>query len=54
MNFTVPDLISAGFWQRSFVHTLKVKYGYATGMFGKVLNDMSDYGCDQKSATPGR
>lgn len=34
------------FWRNSFVHRLKYEFGYKTGMFGKVLNDMSDYGCD--------
>jgi len=39
------------FWDDSFVPALH-KLGYATGMFGKVLNDMVSYGCDNVSGLP--
>merc|ERR1719192_790194 len=39
-------------WKRSFVRTLHNKYGYTTGLFGKVLNKMQSYGCDGKSSIP--
>ena len=45
MRMNTSQTLNPGFWQNSFVKTLHDKYGYTTGMFGKVLNDMSDYGC---------
>ena len=46
MRMNTSQTLNPGFWQNSFVHTLKTHFGYRTGMFGKVLNDMSDYGCN--------
>jgi N-acetylglucosamine-6-sulfatase len=48
MRMNTSRTLNPGFWQNSFVKRLHDKHGYATGMFGKVLNDMEDYGCDMK------
>jgi hypothetical protein len=39
------------FWDASFVPALH-SLGYTTGLFGKVLNDMVSYGCDNISGLP--
>lgn len=39
------------FWHSSFVPALH-ELGYTTGLFGKVLNDMVSYGCDNISGLP--
>ena len=39
------------FWDDSFVPALH-DLGYATGLFGKVLNDMVSFGCDNISGLP--
>ena len=46
MRMNTSQTLNPGFWQNSFVHRLKTDFGYQTGMFGKVLNDMTDYGCN--------
>ena len=40
------------FWGQTFPPLLK-KAGYTTGMFGKVLNDMTTYGCDESGLPEG-
>ena len=45
--------LNPSFWAKSFVQTLHDVHGYATGMFGKVLNDMDDYGCKSNDHPPG-
>jgi hypothetical protein len=40
------------FWEQSIVAQLKKHHGYATAMFGKVLNAMDSYGCAEGSAAP--
>jgi len=40
------------FWEDSFVRRLHDEHGYATGLFGKVLNSMGSYGCDGNSGLP--
>lgn len=40
MRMNTSQTLNPGFWQNSFVSQLKYKYGYNTGLFGKVLNDM--------------
>ena len=39
------------FWQNSFIRRLRYEHGYTTGVFGKLLNVMSSYGCDGSSPT---
>jgi len=39
-------------WEQSFVHTLHYDYGYVTGLFGKVLNNMNTYGCKGNKSIP--
>lgn len=39
-------------WKRSIVHTLHYDYGYVTGLFGKVLNNMNTYGCTGNKKIP--
>ena len=46
MRMNTSRTLNPGFWTDSFVYRLKYDHGYNTGMFGKVLNDMTDYGCD--------
>lgn len=42
------------FWGNSFIRLLHTEHGYKTGIFGKLLNQMGDYGCDGiKSAADG-
>ena len=54
MRMNVSRTMNPGFWRDwSFVRELHYAHGYRTGLFGKVLNDMADYGCDGKSATDG-
>ena len=53
MRMNTSQTRNPGFWQDSFVNQLHTKHGYLTGMFGKVLNDMTDYGCNGKTATSG-
>eukprot|EP00937_MAST-01D_sp_MAST-1D-sp2_P005871 g5871.t1 len=43
MNTSRDD--NPGFWERSLPARLRRDHGYATGMFGKVLNVMDTYGC---------
>lgn len=40
------------FWYKSFVRKLS-EGGYKTGVFGKLLNTMTTYGCDNKSYPEG-
>lgn len=40
------------FWESSLVSKLRVDHGYATGLFGKVLNEMDTYGCVTGYSTP--
>ena len=54
MRMNVSQTMNPGFWRDwSFVRELHYAHGYRTGLFGKVLNDMADYGCDGKSTTDG-
>jgi N-acetylglucosamine-6-sulfatase len=53
MHMNTSRTLNPGFWQESFVNRLYREHGYTTGMFGKVLNQMSDYGCNEGSTTPG-
>ena len=53
MRMNTSQTRNPSFWQESFVNQLHTKHGYATGMFGKVLNDMNDYGCNGKTTTSG-
>ena len=48
MRQNTSRTLNPEFWLNSFVYRLKYEHGYKTGMFGKVLNDMTDYGCDGK------
>jgi N-acetylglucosamine-6-sulfatase len=52
MNTSRAD--NPGWWESSLVPALHAA-GYETGMFGKVLNKMNTYGCDQgwHSLPPG-
>jgi hypothetical protein len=40
------------FWDSSLVSRLRRDHGYATGIFGKVLNIMDTYGCLDGYSTP--
>ena len=51
MRMNTSQTLNPGFWQGTFISKLHREHGYATGIFGKVLNDMTDYGCDEKSTT---
>lgn len=42
-----------GYWEGSFVRALNLEHGYTTGLFGKVLNNMKDYGCDNTNFADG-
>ena len=52
MRMNTSRVYNPGFWQHSLVATLKTKHGYATGLFGKVLNVMDSYGCVPGFSTP--
>ena len=39
------------FWEHSFIRRLRYDHNYATGVFGKLLNDMKTYGCDGNEPT---
>lgn len=49
MRMNTSRVENPAFWRNSFIRLLHDKYGYATGMFGKVLNQMTSYGCDGSS-----
>ncbi len=53
MRMNTSQTLNPDFWKNSFVHTLHKEYGYTTAMFGKVLNDMTSYGCNAKTTTNG-
>ena len=53
MRMNTSLTLNPDFWANSFVQTLHDVHGYATGMFGKVLNDMDDYGCVSNDHPPG-
>jgi N-acetylglucosamine-6-sulfatase len=53
MRMNSSQTLNPGFWQNSFISDLHSKHGYATGIFGKVLNDMTDYGCNGNTITSG-
>ena len=40
------------FWQSGLISTLHNKFGYTTGVFGKMLNRMETYGCLGKGWVP--
>mmetsp|Transcript_93642 Transcript_93642/g.180696 ORF Transcript_93642/g.180696 Transcript_93642/m.180696 type:complete len:581 (+) Transcript_93642:35-1777(+) len=52
MHMNTSRVQNPGFWADSFIPALK-KQGYTTGLFGKVLNKMDDYGCDGKHFAEG-
>ena len=39
------------FWEHSFIRRLRYDHNYATGVFGKLLNNMATYGCDGNEPT---
>ena len=51
MHMNTSRVDNPGFWDTSPLVRLH-KVGYTTGMFGKVLNDMTSYGCDGTSGLP--
>ena len=53
MRMNTSLTLNPDFWAKSVVQTLHDVHGYATGMFGKVLNDMDDYGCVSNDHPPG-
>eukprot|EP00947_MAST-08B_sp_MAST-8B-sp1_P006067 g6067.t1 len=53
MRMNTSQTKNPGFWQESFVQQLHDKHNYTTGLFGKVLNTMKDYGCNAKTTTSG-
>ena len=48
-----PPAGNPKFWEDSFIHRLRYKHGYATGVFGKLLNGMTTYGCNGDFDVPG-
>lgn len=48
MRMNSSRTINPDFWQKSFIRRLNGEYGYTTGVFGKLLNIMDDYGCSGK------
>jgi|EP01047_Picozoa_sp_COSAG01_P040723 hypothetical protein len=52
MSMNTSLVFNPGFWESSIVATLKKKGGFATGLFGKVLNAMDSYGCTENFTTP--
>jgi hypothetical protein len=52
MRMNVSQTLAPDFWRGSFVPALRNTHGYVVGLFGKVLNDMQDYGCSS-GTTPG-
>ena len=52
MHMNTSQAKNPDFWQDSFVPVLHDALGYTTGMFGKLLNSMDDYGCDGVSGVP--
>lgn len=53
MHMNTSRVENPGFWEGSFIRSLNLDHGYTTGLFGKVLNDMKDYGCDNKNFADG-
>eukprot|EP01052_Picozoa_sp_SAG31_P018211 SAG31_NODE_1281_length_9019_cov_4.758072_3_plen_273_part_00 len=52
MSMNTSRVYNPGFWDDSIVATLKKHHGYATALFGKVLNEMDSYGCAEGSPRP--
>ncbi len=52
MNMNVSRDDDPSWWENTFVSRLRRDHGYATGMFGKVLNVMDTYGCKTDYKTP--
>ena len=50
MNTSRDD--NPAFWESSLPARLRRDHGYATGLFGKVLNVMDTYGCDEGYRAP--
>eukprot|EP01065_Artemidia_motanka_P024764 TRINITY_DN2966_c0_g1_i1.p1 TRINITY_DN2966_c0_g1~~TRINITY_DN2966_c0_g1_i1.p1 ORF type:complete len:503 (+),score=186.63 TRINITY_DN2966_c0_g1_i1:76-1584(+) len=45
MRMNTSRVDNPQWWENSFVSHLHKELGYTTGLFGKVLNDMTSYGC---------
>jgi hypothetical protein len=53
MRMNTSAATNPSFWNATFIHALHETHGYTTGLFGKVLNTMTTYGCDGSGLPAG-
>ncbi len=53
MRMNASRTLNPAFWENSFITSLHRDYGFTTGVFGKLLNNMKSYGCDGADSFAG-